>query len=471
MTCPHRPGWRSGTIAAVAAIAGLLAWPAVAAASVGSWGFNGDDQPADRAKLATPSAVALVDDGGFLIADTENHRIRRVAPDGIITTVAGNADAGLAGDGGPATDASLNLPADVAVTADGGFLIADSGNDRIRRVRPDGTIETVRADLALPQGVDVAPDGAILVSDTLNHRVLRLTSAGGVQTVAGTGTAGRGADRGLATALALNHPIDIVATDTGFYVADAGNERVRRVTSAGLIETVAGTGNPGFSEDGVDGALADLAFPSALSLEPDGGLLIADTYNQRIRRLDQFGTIDTVAGIGAAADLAVPGDEGRALQSQLSYPRGVASTGDEGFLVVDTQADRVRQVSADGSIITVAGVDVRRPKLTFRVAGGSGSGTRHLNPWRFDVIDRHRRVRRGEKLKLCVQTNLQASLKISVRRGSRTVRRAALDTRYRSLGCRDVPLRRLGAGRYRVVVVATHRDETQRDTLRLTVLR
>ena len=235
-------------------------------------GLSGDGGPATAAQLSFPSGVAVTADGGFLIADRNNHRVRRVSPAGTITTVAGTT-AGLSGDGGPATAAQLAAPFGVAVTADGGYLIADTFNDRVRRVSPAGTITTVAgttaglsgdggpataAQLSDPFGVAATADGGFLIADTFNNRVRRVSPGGTITTVAGT-TAGLSGDGGPATAAQLSDPCGVAATaDGGFLIADAVNHRVRRVSPAGTITTVAGT-TEGLSGDGGPATAAQLA--------------------------------------------------------------------------------------------------------------------------------------------------------------------------------------------------------------------
>ena len=205
-------------LACVVAMLCVLAAPAQAApgdiftfAGTGAAGFGGDGGPATSAALRQPTAVAWLGDGSVLVADYANHRIRRITPSGQITTVAGTGTAGYSGDGGPATSARLNWPLDVEPTSDGGFLIADLGNKRVRRVSPAGIITTV----------------------------------------AGTGAAGTSGDGGPASSAPLDAPTGVsVTTDGGFLVADAATHRVRRVSPGGTITRVAGNGEPGGAGDG-----------------------------------------------------------------------------------------------------------------------------------------------------------------------------------------------------------------------------
>jgi Fibronectin type III domain/NHL repeat len=277
--------------------------------------FKGDGGPATAAALNTPTGVAVMPDGGYLIADAGNDRVRRVFPDGTIRTVAGSGNFGFSGDGGPATAADFKAPLGVAVMRDGGYLIADAGTARIRRVSPTGTITTV----------------------------------------AGTGTPSYSGDGGPATEAGLYAPSGVAALpDGGYLIADTGNSRVRRVSPTGTITTVAGTGTPGFSGDGgpATGAQLGQNSPYSVAVTADGGFLIGDEVNRRVRRVTPTGIITTVAGTGVQGST---GDGGAATAAQLNVPIGVATTPDGGFLIADQYADRVRRVSPTGVITTVAG--------------------------------------------------------------------------------------------------------------------
>jgi glucose/arabinose dehydrogenase len=339
-------------------------------AGTGTAGFAGDGGPAIGAQLNNPRGVAVMADGGFLIADWGNHRVRRVSAAGVISTVAGTGTPGLSGDGGPATGARLALPADVLPTGDGGYLIADGLNGRVRRVSPAGVISTVAgttpgfsgdggpatsAQLDSPDGLALRPDGGLLVSDAHNGRVRLVSPAGVISTVAGGGPVFTD-DPQPATSVALNSPgVVAVQADGGFLIPDGG--RVKRVSPAGIMSTVAGNGITGSSGDGGPATAASLSNPMAVAVTPDGGYLIADAGNSRVRRVTAGGTISTDAGRGLA--LGDGGEGVAASQAQLDTPAGVAVLPDGGFLVADAGNSRVRRVSADGSrIITVAGGQV-----------------------------------------------------------------------------------------------------------------
>jgi trimeric autotransporter adhesin len=271
-------------------------------AGTGDQGNSGDDGPATAAKLNTPEGVAVTPDRGFLIADTSNNEVRKVSSDGVISRVAGTGSAGNSGDNGPATDAQLNGPVEVAVTPDGGFLIADYDN----------------------------------------HTVRKVSSAGVISRVAGTGSAGNSGDDGPATDAQLNHPAGVAVTpDGGFLIADEVNNAVRKVSSAGVITRVAGTGSAGNSGDDGQAADARLRAPAGVTVTHDGGFLIADTNNNEVRKVSSAGVITRVAGTGSAGN---SGDDGSATEAQLNSPSRVALTHEGGFLIPDTSNNEVRNV-------------------------------------------------------------------------------------------------------------------------------
>jgi glucose/arabinose dehydrogenase len=346
-------------------ILGCIAAPAQAApgdiftfAGTGAAGFGGDGGPATSAALSQPTAVAWLGDGSALVADFGNHRIRRISPGGQISTVAGTGTAGYSGDGGPATSAQLSWPIDVEPTADGGFLIADLGNKRVRRVSPAGLITTVAgtgqggsqgdggpatsARVGSPTGVAVTADGGFLVADANADRVRRVSPDGTITNVAGNGSAGGTGDGGPAVAAQLNVPVGVAALpDGGFLVAEYEGHRVRRVSASGVITRVAGTGTAGFSGDGGAATAAGLNKPVGVSTTPDGGFLIGDSLNGRVRKVSADGTIATVAGTGWRG---YAGDGGPAVLAQLRSPSAAVESTSGAILIADTEDSRLRLV-------------------------------------------------------------------------------------------------------------------------------
>ena len=326
-------------------------------------GSAGDDGPATDAELSFPEGIAVTVGGGFLIADTGNHVVRRVSAGGVITRVAGTtATAGSAGDDGPATDARLNVPRGVAVTADGGFLIADTDNHVVRKVSADGVITRVAgtmgtagstgddgpatdAQLNNPFRVAVTADGGFLIADIGNHVVRKVPADGVITRVAGTtGTAGSAGDDGPATDAQLDWIMAVAVTaDGGFLTVDWGSQVVRKVSPGGVITRVAGTtATAGSAGDDGPATDAQLNNPWGIAVTAGGGFLIADTGNQVIRQVSSGGVITRVAGTTGTGGSV--GDDGPATDAQLNSPRAVAVTADGGFLILDSANQVVRKV-------------------------------------------------------------------------------------------------------------------------------
>jgi RHS repeat-associated protein len=325
----------------------------------GAQGYGGDGGPATQASLNYPGGITHAPDGSLYIADYYNHRVRRVGLDGIITTVAGNGNQGYSGDGGPATQAELALPYGLDVARDGSLYIADQKNHRIRRVGLDGIITTVagngtagfdgdggpatQAKLYEPVGIVLSPDGSLYIADHTNQRIRRVGPDGIITTVAGTGSYSYGGDGGLATLASFRYPYSAVLQPNGsFYIGDHYNHRVRRVGPDGIITTVAGTGNQGYSGDGGLATQAMLNSPGAVGLSPDGSLYIPDSWNHRVRRVGPDGIITTVAGNGSAG---YGGDNGPATQAQLYYPSTTVIGPDGSLYISDPYNHRIRRLA------------------------------------------------------------------------------------------------------------------------------
>jgi uncharacterized protein (TIGR03437 family) len=332
-------------------------------AGSGIGGFNGDGGPATGAELYYPNGIAVDAAGNLFIGDFENNRVRKVTPAGIISTVAGNGTHGFSGDGGPATSAELYTPSGVAVDAAGNLFIADTNNCRIRKVTPEGTISTVAgngtrgysgdfgpatsAELHFPSGVAVDGAGNLFIGDTNNSRIRKVTPQGTISTVAGSGTAGFKGDGGPATLAELYAPNGVAVDDTGdLFIADTTNSRIRIVTPAGTISTVAGNGSYAFNGDGGPATSAALFSPRWVAVDGLGNLYIADTNNSRIRVVTPAGIIDTVAGDGIAG---FSGDGGPAAMAELSAPSGVAVDGAGDLFIADEANNRVRELTGTQS--------------------------------------------------------------------------------------------------------------------------
>jgi sugar lactone lactonase YvrE len=277
-------------------------------AGTGKAGFSGDGGPATRAKLNFPWGVTVDDGGNVYITDRYNYRVRKVDPAGTITTFAGTGVAGYSGDGGPATSARLNSPYGMAVDSQGNVYVIDHSNMRVRRVSRTGTITTfagngkqgysgdggpaTKARLNYPYGVAVDRRGNVYISDYYNNRVRKVNRSGIISTLAGVGPAGPegtfSGDGGRATSAHLNKPSGIAVDRQGnVYIVDRNNHRLRRVDPRGRITTVAGTGEMGYSGDGGPARSAKLFGPFGVAVDAKGNVYVADTDNNRIRRIGQ----------------------------------------------------------------------------------------------------------------------------------------------------------------------------------------
>jgi hypothetical protein len=343
------------TAAATATDPDTTTWTLV---GTGALADSGDGGHAREAAINQPRAVSALPDGGYAWAEPYAHRVRIVDPNGVVSTLAGTGEAGFAGDGGKATAAKLNFVHTAVPTADGGFLLADTWNSRIRKISSLGIITTVagtgvhgfggdggpatRAQIYHPRSVAPLADGGFLFPDSNNHRVRKVSASGTITTVAGTGAVGFSGDGGPATEARLSVPFAVAPTaDGGFLIADIDNERIRKVSAAGIITTVAGNGMSGFSGDGGPATSASLHHPHNVLSLPEGGFLIADTTNERVRRVDADGIISTVIGDGVRGD---SGDGGPAASARVSAPKAISLTERGDLLIADEQNNRIRFV-------------------------------------------------------------------------------------------------------------------------------
>lgn len=342
----------------------IVAWPALSQDNIatiagnGSQEFSGDGGPAATAGLNHPRGLAVDLGGNIYISDVDNRRIRRVSPGGMISTVAGNGNSGYSGDGGPAVNASLSDVTGLALDAAGNLYIADASNRRVRKVTPGGTITTVAgtgvegfsgdggpataAQLGRPTSV-IFSAGNLFIADSSNQRVRRVSSDGTITTVAGNGIAGFSGDGGPATSASLATPLGMALDSLGnLYMADGDNNRIRRISQNGVITTVAGNGIGRFAGDQGLATNALLNVPEDVAVDGAGNLFIADAGNNRVRKVDAFGIISTVAGTGVDG---FSGDGGPAGQAMLSFPWGLTTNAAGNVYIADRVNNRVRMVS------------------------------------------------------------------------------------------------------------------------------
>ena len=342
----------------------------------GSVGYSGDGGPATDARINYPKGVYADQSGNVFIADTSNHRVRKVDPDGNITTFAGNGSAGYSGDGGPATNASLQEPTSVAVDGLGNVYIADSKNHCIRMVDPDGNITTVAgtgssgysgdtgpatsAQLSEPSGIYVDASRNIFIADTNNHLIRKVDGTTQVITrIAGNTTASVLGDGGLATDAKLNKPIGIfVDLDENIYIADSDHHLIRKVDgTTQIINTVAGNGVAGYGGDGGPATSASINNPRSVWVDESGRIYIADTENHRVRRTGAVtGNMYTAAGNGSAG---YSGDDGLAINAALNKPHAVCfheSPSPAYLYIADPSNYQIRKVDlSSGFLVKAAG--------------------------------------------------------------------------------------------------------------------
>ena len=450
-------------------------------------GAGGAIAPGIITTVADGTAVAIAEDGsGDLyttgaIEDDGGVRVRKFeAATGLITTVAGTGEYGYSGDGGPATQARLSFPFDLAIDGAGNLYIADRANERVRKVEAaTGLITTVagtgewgysgdggaatEANLAFPLGLAVDGSGNLYIADSDNSRVRKVEAATGlITTVAGTGEWGYSGDGGAATEANLAFPLGLAVDGSGnLYIADSDNSRVRKVEAAtGLITTVAGTGEWGYSGDGGPAIQAQLSFPVDLAIDGSGSLYIADQYNHRVRKVEATtGLITTVAGTGAEG---YNGDGGPATQAQLGLPGNLAIDGSGNLYIANGLGyGQVRMVSrvavpvgggsggsgsgGSGSETGVVTPDGREVQLGSSIAGVNAGGVRGIEEFWF-------RLDRSTTIEISIIGDVLAVL-------STGVDYAEVDIGYAS-GTLNLPLREsLAAGTYFIRISSAFSEE------------
>jgi len=346
---------------------------------------SGDAGSSIDAQVGNPYAVAVDAAGNQYVADDLNNVIRKIDVNGEITTVAGTGVAGYVGDSGPATSAELNDPRGVAVASDGSLYISDTGNQVIRKVDPAGNISTYAGNgvagytgdgvlatstrINSPRAVAVAPNGDLYIADTANNRVRKVDHASHmIVTVAGDGVGRFNGDNQLATLASLKGPRGVAFDAAGaLYIGDSDNNRVRKV-DAGVITTVAGTGTAGARGDGRQATSAELDFPFGLAFDGAGDLYIADSGNSRVRLVTPSGKISTVVG---ACGPGFGGDWEPAFSALINFPFGLGVDSNGTIYIADSSSNRVR---------IVYGLDTARTASCQSAGGGvPGSRTSHAS--------------------------------------------------------------------------------------------
>lgn len=346
-------------------ITGIFATKAAQAQTISTFAGNGtathagDGGAATAASIRYPYHTAFDASGNMLIADWGNNRIRKITPAGVITTIAGTGVPAFGGDGGAATAAYLNQPADIAIDGSGNIYFSDNGNKRIRKIDASGIISTevgtgspgysgdggpaVSAQINDPRGIMFDASGNLYIAEASNHVIRKINTAGVISTIAGNHTAGFSGDGGAATAAQLNTPQDIAVDAAGnMYISDNLNHRIRKISTAGIISTYVGTGSSGFSGDGGAATLARLNYPYGLQIDAYDNMYIADGGNNRIRKVKPTGIISTVAGNGS---FGFGGDGGPATAAILNTPNSTSKDASGNLYISDELNARIRKVT------------------------------------------------------------------------------------------------------------------------------
>jgi len=333
-------------------------------AGTGIAGFSGDGGPARSARIYAPLGITVDAAGDIVFADAGNERIRKITPAGIISTIAGNGSTGYSGDNGPATNASFNIPFDVAYDTAGNLYISDRGNAVIRKVDTAGIITTyagngtaafcgdngpaTSACLNVPRGLATDTTGNLYIADGLNHRVRKVNSAGIITTAAGNGLTGFSGDGGPATSAAIGNPRFVSVRAGVLYISNAGRATVRKVVG-GVISTFIGS-FPGYDGDGNSPLTTRLDFPAGMVSISSSSMSVVDTFNARVRKLSG-GLVTTTAG-------GFVGDGGLATSAAMVLPEGIAFDKSGNLYVAEFSGHRIRKIDTAGNISTVAGTGI-----------------------------------------------------------------------------------------------------------------
>ena len=332
-------------------------------AGTGEGGYTGDGGPASDAMMREPFMCAFDGAGNLFVCEATNHIVRRVdAATGIITTVAGTGELGYSGDGGPATEATMYEPYSLAIDADGSVYIVDRLNAVVRKVDPDGIITTVagtgepgysgdggpgnEAQMREPNDCFLDGRGGLLIADIQDQRVRRLDIATGViTTVAGNGEKVRGGDGLPATEASILGARAVCMDGAGnTYIAEREGNGVRVVGTDGIMGTVAGASSElGYAGDGGPAISSTWAGPKGIRCDAAGNIIVTDTENHAIRRIDAATHIVTTI---AGGQLGGHGDEGPATDAGMDRPHGCEIAADGSIYVADSNNHRVRLVRA-----------------------------------------------------------------------------------------------------------------------------
>lgn len=334
-------------------------WTITTFAGNGEQGFSGDEGPATAAKMDNPFGVVRGPDGAIWYCEYTGQRIRKVTPDGKIHTVAGNGQKGYAGDGGPALDATFNLPHEIRFDKEGNLYIADMQNHAIRKVDvKTGIITTFagtgkagysgdggpadKAQFKQPHSIQFGPEGDLYVCDIGNNVIRKIDMKTNViTTFAGTGQPGATPDNSPITGTPLKGPrsLDFDASGNLWLATREGNQVFKFDLAAGKIHHVAGTGAKGFTGNGGPAKEATLSGPKGIAIDAAGNVWLADTESHSVRMIDaKTGNLELIAGTGAKGD----GPDGEPLQCKMARLHGIYVDADGSVYIGDSEAHKVR---------------------------------------------------------------------------------------------------------------------------------
>jgi uncharacterized protein (TIGR03437 family) len=365
-------------------------------------GYGGDGGPATQAMINRVDSLAVDGAGNVYMADEKNNRVRKIDPNGVMTTLAGTGTAGFSGDGGLATNAQLNTPTGVCTDNAGNVFINDISNYRVRKVSPNGVISTVAgngqgsavvgttfgtlgdggpatsASFSIVIRCATDNSGNLFVVDQGAHCVRKINAGGTISTFAGRCVAaaqsnGYSGDGGPATSAVLNNPTALAVDSQGnLYITDQFNHRIRKVDASGIITTVFGNGLQGSTGDGGLATSASIAYPGSIVVDAAGVLYVADTNGHKIRKVATNGIVTTIAGNGAAG---YGGDGGPALQATINDPFGITLNFDGNVYFADTSNNRIRVILGGATVVPPALTSGALANGATYVAGGLVPGS------------------------------------------------------------------------------------------------
>ncbi len=331
------------------------------------------DGTGTAAKFYQPAGVAVDGSGNFYVADLS--RIRKISPTGVVTTLAGSGVVGFAD--GTGTAAKFYYPQGVAVDGLGNVYVADKNNHRIRKISPTGVVTTFAgggvagsadgtgtdARFYRPSGVAIDGSGNFYVADTYNHKIRKISPTGVVTTFAGSGT--RGFADGTGTAARFNYPRGVAVDGSGnVYVGDEFNQKIRKISPTGVVTTLAGS-TRGFA-DGT-GTAAKFYYPSGVAVDVSGNVYVADYYNNRIRKISPTGVVTTLAG--SSSGFA----DGSGTVAKFNRSVGIAVDGSGNVYVADSYNDRIRKISLPGVLTgTPTAAAIGSHKVVLQASDGKG---------------------------------------------------------------------------------------------------